>query len=223
MDKELGTRGGGKPTQRHLCSLNASFEQPHKAALSFIDEGLSLGAGCILITQPDSNSRWKAALLDHGVDVDGHVKANELTFHSAWSWFQLDDANFNAMRAARRIWETLEAALKRHSAVRLVLDMAWSRHLKLSAAGLCHWEATYDYLISGDLPVQALCQYNCLEMPADFQLAALRTHPEVCIGSQTVPNPYYEAPRILENEPELDDCCDDPHLLSQMLRNLGAS
>ena len=56
---------------------------------------------------------------------------------------------------------------------------------------------------------RVLCQYDIDRYPPSFIIAALRTHPVVLYNGQQVLNPFYEAPRILENEPRFNSNSND--------------
>src|SRR4029077_15339559 len=85
----------------------------------------------------------------------------------------------------------------------------------------CHWEATADFALAG-LNVRTLCQY---ELPGEFPaalLAALRTHPLVILKERVYRSPFFEARRILQNEPHLNHSVADANQVKLMLRQLRA-
>jgi hypothetical protein len=87
---------------------------------------------------------------------------------------------------------------------------------------LCHWEATLDSLLGG-LACRALCLYDLGRVAPGAICAALRTHPIATHNGRSYENPHYEAPRILEHEPELNRMDADEALIEEMLAKLVSS
>ena len=131
----------------------------------------------------------------------------------ALEWYQKTD--FRSVTQARRLWEMIESKLDHFPAIRLAADMRWTREY-LPTPELCHWEATAN-LIFEDVDVGAICQYGLdYHSPAEIH-AALRTHPVVMYAGRARPNPFYEAPTILANEPFLNASYADAATVEAML------
>jgi hypothetical protein len=121
---------------------------------------------------------------------------------------------------AKRVWETIETSLEHYDGLRVAIDMRWTRDADIAADLVCHMEATLDQLLPDELAVQFLCQYDRLRLPAATLHAALRTHPSIFLGERVVPNLYYEAPAILDHEPDLNACSSDPEFVGRLLSQL---
>jgi hypothetical protein len=74
-------------------------------------------------------------------------------------------------------------------------------------------------LLSPNLPVQMLCQYDRGRLPCATLHAGLRTH-TVVLAPDARMNPNFEAPAILENEPDLNECSTDSEVVGRMLGDL---
>jgi hypothetical protein len=68
--------------------------------------------------------------------------------------------------------------------------------------------------------VRSLCQYNLNRYSAPVIHAALRTHPSVLYKGHRRENAFYEADRILANEPFLNDCTEDRRVVQRLLEAL---
>ena len=105
--------------------------------------------------------------------------------------------------------------------VRVVGDAEWELNPAVTSDRLCHLEATAILVVEGE-PVQAICQLSRKNYSESAIYAALRTHPVVLYEGQTYRNnPNYEAPRILENEPDLNHSEADALVLEKALARLS--
>src|SRR5262249_35115705 len=95
----------------------------------------------------------------------------------------------------------------------------WEWDPPLPADKLCHWEATANLVFEG-LAVRAICQYDLGTDSPQVIHSALRTHPQVILGRKLYSNPFYEAPRILENEPYLNHSDVDAPRLASLLSQI---
>jgi hypothetical protein len=150
------------------------------------------------------------------MDVHALMESGCLSFRANTAWHTADD--FNSIKLARGVWEGIERNVKRYRTVRFFMDRNWMIEAGLRSDQMCHWEATLDCLFSPDVPAQMLCMYDTSTMPWDGLHAALRTHQRILVGETSLKNPNWEAPAILEHEPDLNACSDDPDLVSALLR-----
>ena len=97
--------------------------------------------------------------------------------------------------------------------------MTWTLAGPLSDDQLCHWEATANLVLEGS-DARAISQYDLDRHPSAVIHNALRTHPQVIIGGRLLANPYYEAPKILANEPFLNHSEADAEAVETMLTSL---
>jgi hypothetical protein len=108
------------------------------------------------------------------------------------------------MVQARKALALIGRLISSFNGLRIAGDAAWALSPELAVDQLCHWEATANLIYKGQ-EIRAICQYNLRNHSAAAVHSALRTHPLVILDGQVRPNPYYEAPRILENEPLLNN------------------
>jgi hypothetical protein len=69
--------------------------------------------------------------------------------------------------------------------------------------------------------VRTLCLYNTNRQSFLAVHSALRTHPIVVVGGKYRLNRYYEAERILENEPHLNHSLADAGMVEGILLELS--
>ena len=117
----------------------------------------------------------------------------------------------------------MEQAFERFRGIRLVIDAGWMLQPPVAVESLCHWEATINPLIEGDREARVICQYNLSRHSAPVIHAALRTHPILLLDGRVRSNPYYEAPLILEREPDLNGSDADAGMIDEMLARLRAA
>jgi hypothetical protein len=117
----------------------------------------------------------------------------------------------------------MERAFERFRGIRVAVDAGWMLQPPVAAEQLCHWEATINPLIAGDFEARVICQYNLSRHSAPAVHAALRTHPILLLDGRRRSNPYYEAPLILQREPELNHSDADAVMIDEMLSKLRAA
>lgn len=121
---------------------------------------------------------------------------------------------------ARSTIEMLEPILRSFSGVRIVGDAEWDLPPSVRSDVLCHWEATAN-LVFEESDVRVICQYDVAHYAPPILHAALRTHPSVIWDGTRRRNPYYEAPRILEHEPLLNDSSTSSVAVAALLAGLA--
>jgi len=100
--------------------------------------------------------------------------------------------------------------------------MDWTAGLSPDAEQLCHWEATFDFLIK-ETKVRALCLYDLNRLSPPEIHSALRTHPSVRLDDEMYLNAFYEAPRILAHEPKLNGSSANSETVAALLTHLRAA
>jgi hypothetical protein len=185
-----------------------------QGALPFVEDGLRLNQRCIVVAGPTSLEAWQEQLLGLGLRPDDNA-AGAVSLWERETW--QPPGTFGSLRMAKRVWETIETSLEHYDGLRVAIDMRWTRDADIAADLVCHMEATLDQLLPDELAVQFLCQYDRLRLPAATLHAALRTHPSIFLGERVVPNLYYEAPAILDHEPDLNACSSDPEFVGRLL------
>jgi hypothetical protein len=132
-----------------------------------------------------------------------------------------ESPRFNSILAARDLWHLVSPKLADFAGVRIAGDAGWAMiEPPLNAGQLCHWEATADLLYQEEA-ISTICMYDLNRHPRSDICAALRTHADVLAGGKRYSDPYYEASRILENEPYLNASDADLAMVEDMLRRLG--
>jgi hypothetical protein len=202
----------------HASHFFESFGQQKEVVLPFFKEGLANGEHCIYVTHEQSVDDWCFELQAYGIDVQAELERGSLAVITGDQWHAGGD--FNSIVKARDAWQMFEAKLADFSGVRIAGDASWALEPALTADQLCHWEATVNLIYEGE-PIRAICQYNLQRHTPAALHSALRTHPLAILAGRVYANPYYEAPRILENEPNLNASLADPAAVKDMLLRLA--
>ena len=200
---------------RHACCFHETVEQQLMVALPFIEEGLQQGEHCIVVAAAKPDRRWSNELRRLG-SAERAATKGVLSFWTSSEWQA--PGEFSSMRMARHTWQIIERSLQGYPGLRVAADMRWTHEAGVPADRLCHWEATLEYLLSPNLPVQMLCQYD-MRLPGATLHAALRTH-AVVLAPAARTNPNFEAQAILEHEPDLNQCSTDSEMVGRMLGDL---
>jgi hypothetical protein len=206
-DPEVGRR-------QHTCLLFKNSLEEKQYVLPFLKEGLDSGEHCLFVCTEDSIEDWSAEMRAFGIDVDAHIESGALAIATGEQW---RESPFDSIIKARELWQHIDEHLTRFSGVRIVGDAIWAQIAPpIAADRLCHWEATAD-LIYEDVPVKTVCMYDLnLHSPAEIR-AALRTHATAVVDGVARHNPYYEAVKILNAEPDLNASDADPAMIERML------
>jgi two-component system, sensor histidine kinase PdtaS len=200
----------------HVCHLFHGAGHQKSVILPFLLEGLKQGESCLYITGRQSVDDWYFELQASGIDVPQELERKALAIITSAEFGQ--PRSFNSIIKAAELLHFIEDRLTEFAGVRIAADVAWEWDPPLPPDKLCHWEATAN-LIFEDQDVRTICEYDLgSHSPAAIH-AALRTHPQVVLGGVLYSNPFYEASRILENEPYLNDSDADARLIESMLRH----
>jgi hypothetical protein len=189
--------------------------------LPFVRDGLQTGEQCIYVADEQPVDQWRREFQAYGIDVEAEMMKGSLVVCSGESWRQA--RGFSSMANARRGWELMTRAFQRFRGIRLVVDAGWMLQPPVAADRLCHWEAAINPLLAGDFEARVICQYNLARHSAPAIHSALRTHPVLLMDGRARSNPYYEAPLILENEPNLNGSDADAAAIDAMLSKLRAA
>jgi hypothetical protein len=203
----------------HACHFHESFTEQKRVVLSFFREGLANGEHCLYITSDQSDDEWYFEFQAYGIDVQRERQRGALQIVHRSDWRPAGE--FNSMVQARRAIDLFDRLLVEFRGIRIVGDAAWALEPELAVDQLCHWEATANLVYKGQ-DIRAICQYNLKDHSAAAIHSALRTHPVIILDGRRCPNPYYEAPRILENEPHLNHSNADELAVDDMLARLRA-
>ena len=205
------------PPGSHLCLLYDDLHQLYPEVLAFGRDGLSQGEQVYYVADERSADDWRFELHAGGIDVDREEAKGSLIVCEGEHW--RSPQPFSSIRNARAAWELVESGLEEFGGVRFAVDMGWTLDPPVPHDLLCHWEATLNVLNS-DVNVRTMCLYNVRRHSAVSIHSALRTHPIVMVSGRCVRNPYYEAERILENEPHLNHSIADASMVEGLLLSL---
>jgi DcmR-like sensory protein len=183
----------------HCCVLFETQEERKAAVLALMEEGLNNNEQCVFVAPEASIDDWLFEFQAFGIDVQAERASGALELRSSW-----ENPQMHSLEMARLVWRDIEAGLRDFPAIRYVVDVAVNLDAGITAGQLCHWEATLGSLIEGEA-VEVVCLYDASDLHPKVLHSALRTHRSVMLRGRTLPNPHYEATRILENEPWLNE------------------
>ena len=192
---DLGLQRGA-----HVCHFFSTDAEKKAVVLPFLLHGLQANEHCLFTTCDHSPDDWFFELQAYGVDVQAMRDRGALVILEEQK--TRVPGPFNAIRLAKNVWGMVDGLLRAFSGVRLVREVPWAEGGALSVADLCHMEATWSLLIENS-NVRSLCQYDLRHHPAPVIHTALRTHSLVIVDGTLYKNPFYDAPNILANEPDL--------------------
>lgn len=201
----------------HVCHFFEGFADQKAVTLPFLREGLENDEHCIFIPNEKPVDDWLMEFQAYGIDVVHEVKRGALRILGKEAWRQPGD--FNAIVKARETLGMFDEVLARFPGIRIAGDAAWALNPELPVEQLCHWEATANLVYEG-LPVRAVCQYKLSAHSPQALHTALRTHASVVLNGRCLPNDYFEAARILQNEPNDFGSTADAADIDEMLGHL---
>jgi len=201
----------------HVCHLFQGAAHQKSVILPFLLEGLKQGESCLYVTGRQSVDDWYFELQASGIDVQAKRDRKALAIITSAEFGQ--PSSFNSIIKAAELLHFIEDRLTDFAGVRIAADVAWEWDPPLPADKLCHWEATANLLFEGQ-NVRTICEYGLTSHSPAAIHAALRTHPQIVLDRLLYTNPFYEAPRILENEPHLNGSAADSGLIETMLRHI---
>ncbi len=182
----------------HLCLVyDDDPAEQLPVLLPYVQQGLEAGERCVYVADDQTVDELRAALRGYGIEVDAHVASGALLLWTRAEWRQPgplhSDKKAAQVRAA--IADALDAGF---AGVRFAVEMTWTLGPDIDAGRLRHWEATINTIFTSDVPARIICQYSRRRLASEVVEAGLFTHPVAVLGEEVCPNPYYEAPRILE-------------------------
>jgi hypothetical protein len=210
-------------TGSHVCQLYRDRREHKAFTLPFLKAGLDAGDCCFLVVAGSDDStveRWYFELKAAGVDVRGMRESGALQVVGDED--RREFRNANSIVKARMVWQFLEANLARFQRVRVASDVTWTLDPPVPVEELSHWEATFDFLTEG-VAVTSVCQYDLTRHTPATIHSALRTHRQVVLEGASYANPYFEAQRILAEEPGLNGTNVVPADVEKMLARVKAT
>jgi hypothetical protein len=180
----------------HVFHLSRSFEDEAELVEPFLRSGLDAGEYCLWVSSDDTVEEWSQLFLSAGLitpDRPGRLAV-------------LPGSDFQSgppapVKKARQLWSTIEEGLESYAGVRFAIDMTWILAEATEAGLVCHIEAAVDTLLRGESKVSTICHYRLDQLPPDVLVAGLRTHASILMDGEWRANPFYEAAKILNDEP----------------------
>lgn len=194
MNHEHGETG--HRSSFHSCGFYSNSHEQWNLVVPFIQQGLQQGQKCLYVAEEHDVREVQTALQERGIPALTYLERGQLLIVMARNTclapdpFSLD-ALLNELKEMVR-----QVRAEGHQGLCIAVEMSWVLERPASLAYLSEYEARMNTLLL-DLPCVLLCQYNQQRFPAENLLGALKTHPEVRIGSVVHLNPYYLPPRIL--------------------------
>jgi chemotaxis family two-component system sensor kinase Cph1 len=201
----------------HICLLYNDFAEQKATVLPFLRQGLAQGERCVCLPDDLREDECYLELEAYGPEV-ALARSNGSLLVGRSSSFELGGES-NSIAMARGLLAFFESTLSIYPGVRFALEMPGSLGHELAADELCHREATLDVLHVAE-PIRTICMYDLREVSAAVVHGALRTHPQAIVAQRLCPNPYYEAPAILEHEPHLNVSHADAETVERMIAEL---
>jgi len=198
----------------HICHLYQGETARKDVALPFIRGGLQSGECCISVAEATAVESWSLDLQQSGIDVLRARLDGSLDIVTSIMW--REQCFMGSIAMAREVLGVVREKLGEYPGIRIVADANWSKDPAMPADRVCHWEATENLVLDG-LAAQVICQYDIDAYPPEYIIGALRTHPMVLYDGQKVGNPFYEAQRILIEEPMSNHNSNDAACLAKML------
>jgi PAS domain S-box-containing protein len=181
----------------HLCLLyenNPAEQLP--ALVAFIRNGLSRNEQVIYIADDQTTDELASRLEQNHIDVAGESRSGRLKLYNRQAWRQ--PGELDPQKKAQQVRQFIaEAAKAGFKGIRFGIEMTWTLGPDIEAHDLEHWEATINTLFQPSFPARMICQYNRARLAPEVLLAALHTHPAAIVGTAVFPNPFYEAPLLL--------------------------
>ncbi|HEX5140331.1 MAG TPA: MEDS domain-containing protein [Dehalococcoidia bacterium] len=199
----------------HVCLLYRDAVEQKAAVLPFVRDGLNNNEQVVYVADEQLPDEWYFEFQAYGIDVESERNTRRLIVCSGERW-RTQEA-FSSIRNARSTWNMIEESLGTFRGIRFVVDAGWMLDPPVPDDLVCHWEATLNVVVDGGIDAMVMCQYNMARHSSAAVHSALRTHPVVYIGQELRTNPYFEAPKILENEPFLNHSMAEPGQVEGML------
>lgn len=173
------------------------------ALAPYVRQGLADGERCIYIADDQTVGEVARALEADGIDVTKESERGALVLWTRKDWRQPGDLDSD--RKAAQVREFVDAAFAAgFKGIRFAVEMTWTLGPDIGPERLKHWEATINRIFIPGFPGRIICQYSRSRLSPAVVETSLCTHPLAIIGSQVYPNPFYEAPLILDGSSEAD-------------------
>lgn len=183
---------GSHDLPRHLALFYRSKESQLAAITAFLIEGLQSGHRCVYLSDVNSASVIKSALLRANVDVENRLETGDLVIRDAEEVYL--ESGFDPERMISTVETEANASVEDgYEGLWLAGENSWCFHTGQSFDHIIDFEADFDASCP-DLPVTALCQYDLDRFSETSIAKALRTHEQIIYRTQICKNPFYVPP-----------------------------
>jgi PAS domain S-box-containing protein len=202
----------------HLCLFYDKDPAEQMAALvPFIQEGLSRDEQFVYIADDHTLDDLGSRLEQNGINVGKESQCGRLQLWTRREWRQ--PGELDSEQKSVQVRDFIDAAMKSgFKGIRFAVEMTWTLGPDISASQLEHWEATINTIFVPACPGRIVCQYNRSRLAPEVMLAALHTHPLAILGEQVCPNPFYQAPLILNSNGNGNSAAKVEWMISQLKR-----
>jgi hypothetical protein len=167
--------------------------------LPLLTDGIAAGERCVFVSFEPQLRSLRARLEEAGVDVEHETRRGALLFWTPGQW--RSRAGSPSLKRVSRVWTYIQDALTAgFSGARFVVDKAWYNDEDVESDTIRGWEATLDAMFTPDVPASLVCLYGRGVLPPETIESGLCTHPIVVLQSQVCPNPFYDAPLLLQSD-----------------------
>jgi hypothetical protein len=178
----------------HVCLPFETETEKQEALLSFIHEGLTSGARCIVTGTPEEFAQLNTSLEELGLCSKRAGARGALVYRTTEEAY-LTDGMFDPAMLITRTEEQIDDALK-------------SGFTGLRRTGELHAPPTeemwrkiiwYEAQINEHFsrqPFSALCRYSRAAVSPERTCDLLRTHPVAIVRGEACENPFYERPEL---------------------------
>jgi hypothetical protein len=184
----------------HICQIYD--EDPLECVDSlfpFIRQGLARGERCVYVAADETLQVVSRRLEVLGLDLELETERRAVLLWTPEQWRH--PAEVASIRRVGHIWSYVQDALEAGFAgVRFIVDKSWYEDPDIDTPRIREWESTIDAVFTPDIPARLVCQYGRNRLSPVVLEAGLCTHPIVVLDNQTCPNPYYDAPLLLQSE-----------------------
>jgi PAS domain S-box-containing protein len=195
QDQVSGIKPGG-----HLCLFyDQDPGEQIPALIPFLRSGLALNEQCLYIADDQTTDQLSGRLEEGGIDVRSECDSGRLRLYTRNHWRQAGELDSNKKAQQLRQF-VAQAARSGFKGIRFAVEMTWTLGPDIDVWKLEHWEATINTLFDSSFPGRIICQYNRSRLRPEALIAALHTHPEAILGCTVYPNPFFEAPFILNGD-----------------------
>lgn len=209
MPVELEEQMAGIEAGGHLCLFYEKDPAEQMPALvPFIKDGIARNEQIIYVVADQTVAELSCHLKAAGVDVAAETKSGRLKLYTRDEWRQ--SGPLDSAKKTAQVDEVISQAREQgFKGLRLAVEMTWATDPDVDVGALEQGEAKVNVMFSPAFPVRVICQYNRERLNPEMLIAALHTHALVMVGQSIYPNPFFEAPLILNGNGH--GCCDGRH------------